>query len=44
MIGLSVASDWLGGWDEFSGPIKERSEAELLESRITFDTPLKTVL
>ena len=43
-IGFTFASDWLRGWREFARPITERSKANLMQSRITFDTQSKIVL
>ena len=37
-IGFRIASDWLGKWCEFSGPITEKSKVEPEQSLITFDT------
>ena len=44
MIGESFPYDWLRGWHEFSGPIRDKSTAEPLQSWITFDTSLETSL
>ena len=44
VIGLSIASDWLREWHEFSGPIKARSKAKTKQSQITLDTQLKIFL
>ena len=41
VIGVSFASDWFRKWQEFSGPIIERSKAIPLQAWITFDTQLK---
>ena len=43
-IGFSRASDWLGGWREFSRPITERSNAKPKHPEFTFDTHFKIVL
>ena len=43
-IGFTFASDWLRGWCKFSTPITERSKANPMQSRITFDTQLKIAL
>ena len=38
------SSDWLRGWRKFSGPITEQSLVNQEQSRITFETQLKTAL
>ena len=38
VIGFSFASDWLREWRKISGPITERSEAKLKQSRVTYNT------
>ena len=43
-ISFSFASDWLGGWREFSRPITERRKRNPMQSRITFDTQLEIAL
>ena len=40
VIGFSFASDWF----RVARPITERSDAKLMESRITFHTQLKIVI
>ena len=41
---VMIASDWLRGWREFSGPITKRSKAKPMQSQITFDTQLKIAM
>ena len=41
---FSFASNWLGGWYEFSGPITKQSKVEPKQSQITIDTQLKIAL
>ena len=43
-IGFGFASHWLRKWREFCQPITERSKAKPKQTRITFDTQLKTAL
>ena len=43
-IGFSLASHWSRNCREFFYPIIERTEAKPKQTRITFDTELKTVL
>ena len=43
-IGFGFASHWLGKWHEICQPITERSKVKPKQTRITFDTQLKTVL
>ena len=43
-VAVSFESDWSKRWCEFSGPIIEPCKPNPVESRITIDTRLKTVL
>ena len=43
VIGFDFASDWLREWCEFSGPIIGRTKARTKQSRISFETQLKSL-
>ncbi len=43
-IGFGFTSGWLRKWRESFKPINERSNAKPMQTRITFDTQVKTAL
>ena len=43
-IGFGFTSDWLRKWREFFKPITEPGNAKPKQTRITFDTQVKTAL
>ena len=43
-IGFGFGSDWLRKWREIFKPITKRSNAKPKQTRITFDTQVKTAL
>ncbi len=43
-IGFGFTSDWLKKWRKFFKPITKRSNAKPKQTRITFDTQVKTAL
>ena len=43
VTGFNFASDWLREWCEFSGPIIGRTKARTKQSRISFETQLKSL-
>ncbi len=44
MIGFGFTSDWLRKWRDGFKPITKRSNAKPMQTRITFDTQVKTAL
>ena len=43
-IGFGFTSDWLRNWREIFKPITERGNTKPKQTRVTFDTQLKTTL